>query len=181
MPYDIDTHITTIDTEKIDADYMNSRFDKYLRLLHCDGAVDDLRNAEDELHRSFAVLSQEEQKFANIFLHDIQSGNVVVEDGKTFRDYITEYMARVQSDKIHQVATLFGLDEKLLREIMKSVVNDRNINDGGRFDALKKTADLGKASAYFEARDGKKLSTKMVNIMMENKLYEFILSGDADI
>ena len=160
---------------------MNSRFDKYLRLLHCDGAVDDLRNAEDELHRSFAVLSQEEQKFANIFLHDIQSGNVVVEDGKTFRDYITEYMARVQSDKIHQVATLFGLDEKLLREIMASNVTEKNINDFGRFDMLKKSADLEKAREYLKGKEGKQLPDPAVRIKLEKLLREFVLRGDVEL
>lgn len=75
-PYDIEGYLTTIDTDKIDTDYMNSRFVKFLKLLHQDGAPqEELRKAEDELHKTFATLSQEEQKYANIFLHDIQSGD----------------------------------------------------------------------------------------------------------
>ena len=31
VPYDIEGYITTIDTDKIDSDYMNSRFEKYLK------------------------------------------------------------------------------------------------------------------------------------------------------
>ena len=55
---------------------MNSRFEKYLKILHAEGAdAEELRKAEEELHKTFATLSQEEQKFANIFLHDIQSGD----------------------------------------------------------------------------------------------------------
>ena len=58
---------TTIDTDKIDSDYMNSKFDKYLKLLEVDEAsAEELKNAEAELHKTFATLSQEEQKFANI-------------------------------------------------------------------------------------------------------------------
>lgn len=33
MPFDIDGYITEIDTGKIDADFMNSRFDKFLKIL----------------------------------------------------------------------------------------------------------------------------------------------------
>ena len=53
---------------------------------------------------TFVSLTQEEQKFANIFLHDIQSGDVKLKDGKTFRDYITEYLSRTKDDQIHRLA-----------------------------------------------------------------------------
>lgn len=33
VPFDINGYLTEIDTGKIDADYMNSRFDKYLKQL----------------------------------------------------------------------------------------------------------------------------------------------------
>ena len=45
-----------------------------------------------DLHKSFAFLTQEEQKYANTFLHDVQTGDVKIVDGKTFRDYIFEYI-----------------------------------------------------------------------------------------
>lgn len=91
LPYDIATHLIEIDTDVIDADYMNSRFEKYLKVIeqpNVDKAEQE--NTLNELHKSFAMLSQEEQKFANIFLHDVQRGDVVMEKGKSFRDYITE-------------------------------------------------------------------------------------------
>jgi len=40
----------------------------------------------DELHKSFATLSQEEQKLANIFLNDVMSGNMQLTADKTFKD-----------------------------------------------------------------------------------------------
>lgn len=104
MPYDIDGYITTIDTDKIDSDYMNSRFEKYLKILHAEGAdAEELRKAEEELHKTFATLSQEEQKFANIFLHDIQSGDIVVVQGKTFKEYVIEYCSKAKDDQIHRL------------------------------------------------------------------------------
>ena len=37
VPYDIDGYLTTIDTGKIDSDYMNSRFEKFFKLLQTKG------------------------------------------------------------------------------------------------------------------------------------------------
>ena len=110
VPYDIDGYITTIDTDKIDTEYMNARFEKYMKLLYDDEAsAEELQKVEDELHRTFATLSQEEQKFANIILHDIQSGNITVTPGKAFRDYILEYITRSKDDQIHRLSAAIGL------------------------------------------------------------------------
>ena len=62
VPYDLVGYITEIDTGLIDADYMNSRFEKYLKLLNLEGAsAEAVEQAETELHKTFATLSQEEQ------------------------------------------------------------------------------------------------------------------------
>ena len=97
VPYEIDGYLTQIDTGKIDADYMNSRFEKFLKILTQDNVDEaEMRKTLDDLHKSFAVLTQEEQKYANIFLHDVDSGNARMESGKTFRDYITEYQSKAK-------------------------------------------------------------------------------------
>ena len=66
--------------------------------------------------KSFATLIQEEQKYANIFMHDVQNGDVVVDEGKTLRDYIIEYMSSVKNDQIHRFAEALGADETMLRD-----------------------------------------------------------------
>lgn len=181
-PYDIVGYLTTIDTADIDADYMNSRFDKYLKLLHQQGSnADAVRQAETELHKTFATLSQEEQKMANIFLHDIQRGDVQPEDGKTLRDYITEYITRAKDDQIHRVAVLFGLDESQLRALMALKVTEDNINEFGRFDALKATVDKQKAKAYFEAVEGVKIIPPKVPQKVDKLLRSFIITGGFDV
>lgn len=182
LPFEIDGYLTEIETEDIDAEYMNSRFEKYLKLLHKKGAsVEMIKQAEEELHKTFATLSQEEQKFANIFLHDIQRGDVEITEGKTLRDYITEYMTRAKDDQIHRLAGALGLDEEKLREIMALKLSEATINEYGRLDALKATADRAKAKVYFEQRDGTKLSPPKVSIKIDKLLRDFILSGGFDI
>lgn len=183
VPYDIDGYLTTIDTDKIDSDYMNSRFEKYLKLLHTQGAgAEELQKAEDELHKTFATLSQEEQKYANIFLHDIQSGDVTIIAGKTFKEYVIKYVSRAKDDQIHRLAVYaLGLNEKMLRNLMMQHITEDNINEFGRFDALKTTVDRTRAKAYFEALTGSKLPIPKVNIKVDNLLRDFILKGGFDI
>ena len=182
LPYDIDGYLTTIDTEAIDADYMNSRFDKYFKLLHQQGTSAELiKQAEDELHKTFATLSQEEQKFANIFLHDIQRGDIVPQPEKTLRDYIAEYQTKAKDDQIHRISNTLGLDEEQLRFLMARRVTDGNINEYGRFDTLKSSVDRIKAKAYFELLEGIRIIPPKVNIKVDKLLRDFIISGGFDI
>ena len=132
-PYDIETYLTEIDTGQIDADYINERFDVYLKLINKGNASEEERQmVMQELHKSFALLSQEEQKYANIFLHDVESGDAVLDTGKRFYDYVVEYMNQAKNTKLHQVAELFGINELLLKEIMSSAVTADNLNSYNR-------------------------------------------------
>ena len=53
-PYDLVGYLTEIDTGVIDSEYMNSRFNKYLKLLKRDGVPGELlEQAKAELHKTF--------------------------------------------------------------------------------------------------------------------------------
>lgn len=180
-PYDLESYITEMDTGVIDSDYMNSRFDKYLKLLRAeDVSEEDVERAESELNKSFAMLTQEEQKYAYLFLHDIQRGDVNISPDKTLRDYINDYMLRAKTDQIHQMALNLGLDEKKLADIMSLKLNDSNLNEFGRYDELKQTVDKTKAKEYFERIEGVKLIPPKVSIKTDKLIREFILSGGMD-
>lgn len=178
IPYEIDAYLTEINTGVIDADYMNSRFKKYIKALQ-DGA--ETASVLEELHKSFATLTQEEQKYANIFLHDVQNGDVTVDEGKTLRDYITEYMTSAKNDQIHRFATTIGVDEGLLRSFMQLKVTEANINEFGRFDNLKQSVDVALAKAYFESVSGESIKTFRIPMMIDQLLRRFIFEGGFDI
>lgn len=182
VPYDLVGYITEIDTGVIDADYMNSRFEKYLKLIRNDDVSKELtEQALNELHKSFATLNQEEQKYANIFLHDVQRGDVFVEEGKTLRDYITDYQFKAKNDQIHRFAETIGVDEEKLRSMMELKLTETNINEFGRLDELKKNVDKAKAKEYFENKEGAKLNPPKVNIRTDKLIREFILKGGFEI
>jgi type I restriction enzyme R subunit len=181
-PYDLDGYLTEIDTGRIDSDYMNDNFTKWFKALTQDGvspeAVEHLKN---ELHRSFASLTQDEQKYANIFLHDVESGNVTLGVGKTLRDYITFYQCAAKDDQLDSVVGALGIDRSLLVEFMSTNITDVNINEYGRFDKLCDSADRVRAKAFFEAKDGIALPSFKVGMKIDQLLRGFILKGGFDL
>jgi len=190
VPFEISGHLTEIDTGKIDSDYMNSRFEKYLKTFQKDDASSkDIQKTLDELHKSFAALTQEEQKSANIFINDVRRGDVKPEAGKTFRDYITEYQAADKIKKINDVVSALGStqDENIaafkskLSRMMNAGVTAANINEFGRFDDLKNCVDKAKAKAYFEKLEGASISPFKVNMKIDKLLQDFIISGGFDL
>lgn len=178
VPYEIDPYLTEINTGAIDKAYMNSRFKKFLKTLQDGVETADVLN---ELHKSFAVLSQEEQKYARMFLADVQRGNKIVEEDKTLSDYITEYQAEARNDRIHRFALAIGVDEKQLRDFMNRHVTADNINEFGLFDQLKNTVDRDIARSYFEQTEGKPIKAFRIPAKIDTILRQFILSGGFDV
>ena len=175
-PFQIDTHITEIDTAKIDADYMNTKFIKFLRVLNGGTASDEEREAVRlELHNSFTSLSQQDQHFAEMFISDVLSGRVDIDEGKSFKDYIVEYRTKAQNDLLHKVAETFGLDETFLREMRSLGLNEANINEFSRFDNLKATVDMQKAAAFIG-----QTSPFKVRMELDKILRRYIIKGEID-
>src|SRR5690554_3267877 len=180
VPFDISGYLTEIDTGKIDADYMNSRFDKYLKELnqHQDPASIEL--TLNELHKSFASLTQTEQKYAKLFLHDLQRGDAQLIEGHTFRDYINIYKDSAEHAQINAIVNALGLDKNLLINLLRDSVSEKNINRFGRFDALKETVDKDKAKTYFEAQEGTSIPLFRVSMKIDQWLKAFIIKGGID-
>ena len=180
IPFDIDSHITEIDTGKIDADYMNSRFKKFLKVSQDDN--DEAREATMvELQRSFASLSQDEQKFAGIFLREIQSGEVNIDPSRSFRDYLTDYKAEAKNKEVEAIVNCLGVDTQKLTALMNTNITEANLNEYSRFDELKETIDKPKAKAYFEALEDRTIPAFQVNIKTANLLRRFILEGGFEL
>ena len=180
IPFEVDSHITEIDTGKIDADYMNSRFEKYLKVLQS-GDEQAKENTLADLHRSFTSLSQEDQKFAAIFLHDIQRGDVQIDPHRTFRDYVNDYKTKAKQQEVQAIVERLGVDAEKLVALMNTNVTETNLNEYGRFDDLKSTVDQQRAKAYFERLEGKTLPLFRVNIKAATLLKRFLLADGAEL
>ncbi len=182
IPFDIDGSLIEIDDGKIDFDYMNNRFKKYLKVLTQENCTkEELEEALNNLHKSFASLSSEQQKYANMLIHDIQSGDIVIDSSKTFMDYITEYEMSTENDQIRKLSLAFGLDESKLRSIISSDINETNINAFGRFDELIKSVNREIAKDTLEQVCKRELKESEVNIEIYEILRNFVLNGDLDL
>ena len=174
-PFDIDPTIIHAETGLIDINYINAKFKKLMQAMT---SGEDTSIAMEELHKSFAMLSQEEQKFAQQFLDDVLKGMVKPDPNKSLHDYIVEYQTKAKDDQIHRFAMAFGADEVKLRELMSAhITTDAELNAFGRLDALLDTVDKNKAAEYFTWVDKKPVSIFEVNMRIHEYFCKFIKSG----
>ena len=163
----------------IDTAYMNSKFVKFLKVLDSD-KEEQIQEALNELHKTFGSLSQEEQKFANVFIHQVQSGDVKADPTKTLRDYITEYMVSDRTKRITEFAHFFGIPSQDLIDFMKQDISETNIDDFGRFSALKEKVNRDIAKAYLEQKEGSQISAFKLSMKIDSVLRTFILSDGKE-
>uniref|UniRef100_UPI003B969C34 type I restriction endonuclease subunit R n=1 Tax=Photobacterium leiognathi TaxID=553611 RepID=UPI003B969C34 len=179
VPYAILGYLTEQNTGRIDHNYMNAQFTKFLKQLSQPNVTpEQMQQTRDELHKSFASLSQSEQKQAHKLLINVQAGNFIIEAGKTLQDYITNAQADEENQALQFIIDALGLDGKLLKSLKTGHVTAANLNNFGRFDALKNSVDKTKAKAYLEGKLGKTLPPPKVNIELNKLLREFILQDN---
>lgn len=178
VPYDIDGYLTEIDTGRIDTDYMNENFAKWLKKID---EGEEAKAALELLHSSFASLTQEQQAAAELVIHAAQRGELEVVPGKTLMDYINDFQKRGKDSQVNALVSAIGVDEVKLRDLMARHVTEDNINEHRRFEALKETADLDKARDYFVGKEGKPIPTFEVNMRLDRLLREFVIQGGFDI
>ncbi len=175
-PFDVDPHITEIKSDSITSEYMNSKFKQYIRDLNKGDAKAKQRNL-DELHKSFASLSAEDQSFARQFLNDVENG-LPVEENKSLTDYIAEYKAKSYNDKVSEIASGLGIDIEKLRELINLHPTASNINEYNRYDALFDQLDVAKARVFLQSKLGKTLDKdREVKMEADDFLRNIILNG----
>ena len=182
VPYDIEANIIEIDDGKIDSDYMNSKFKKYVKELNKSNvSEEEIQLALNNLHKSFASLPQEKQKYANMLIHDIESGDIVIDENKSFMDYITEYEVNAENNQIRKLSNAFGVSEEKLKNIMATTTSMTNINEFGKYEDLLKTVDLEKAKKTLEKIYNRELEKYEVNLNVDEILRKFIVNDGFDI
>lgn len=181
IPYELDSYITEISTGKIDVEFLNANYKKFMKLRMSSEDKEACDKALDELIASFAFLSTEDQEYAKILINDIQLGNLTPKEGNTFMEYITMYKKNARDTIVSKYADTFGIDANLLQEIMTLHPNGQNLNEFGNYDKLKKTLDTEKTKAYFEKKYGKPVTEFKAKSMFDTLTNKFIAEGGFDI
>ena len=118
---------------------------------------------------------------ANSFLHDVQTGDAILQEGLTLQDYIYRYSNDAKRSQIERLSKYFGVDVDLVNALLNANVTKENINEYGRFDALKASVIKEDAQEYFACTEGEKMPMFKVNNRVNSFLEDFILSGGKDI
>ena len=177
--YPIDTYLTETGTGTIDADYINSKFVKFIKQLYTEGPGSELtREALEELHKTFASLPQKDQRTAILILHDIQSGDLRLEPGKTIQDYINEYQLKELYEQMKVLAEATGVNLSHLKNIMAAGVTEDNLDDFNRFSDLRISIDNAKTKVFLEKIGGKPVASPFVMARWTKVLKDFILDAD---
>ena len=155
-PYDLKGYITNLDMREINAEEMDAKYDKYLKSLDS-GDKEAVQFASEELHKTFASLPKEEQRYANMILHDIDTGDIRIDPGKTIREYINEYMKTDLDKQVDEVIEAFGVDKAQLKNMIELNLDERSIDEFGRYKSLKATMDMKRVSAYYKGINGEEL------------------------
>ncbi len=178
--YQIDTYITETGTGTINAEYIDSKFQKFIKNLYTEGPGSEMTKAAlEELCKTFATLSQKDQRTALIILHDIQSGDLHLEQGKTIYDYIAEYQITELKKQIMNLNEATGVNASQLINIMSSDVNEQNLNEFNRFENLKLTLDLQKTKEFLKKITGADCPPFLVMPKADQILRKFILDPVA--
>ena len=176
LSYEIDANLMEINDEKYDYAYMNKNFEKYLKALQQKNvSQDELESILNTLHKSFAFMSQEKQKFARFFLNDVENWKQL-EAWKTFSDYITEYQHASEDKEFRKVVDLFCLDSNKLKEMVDLWVNENTINEFERFNILLDTIDWKQAKFSMEKISWIPLTERQVKVKTRKFLREYILN-----
>jgi type I restriction enzyme R subunit len=178
--YNLNTIISEMAMEKIDADYLESHFKQVVPIILGGSPEDEKENAINEFLKELATLPGVHQIYAHKIIEDIKSGELVIDNDKTLNEYIQEYMSKDANDKIKMEADLFGLDVKLFEEIVKTTQSERDLNEHNRFNELLKTADKDKVSKYFLDKEGVEVKGLQLNAKLNKELKEFILGKQED-
>jgi len=174
--YQLEAYITETGAGTIDAEYINSKFIKFVKNLYTSGpGSEHVKAAQAELHSTFASLDQRDQRTAQRILHDIESGDLRLSPGKTIYDYILDYQKRECDQQVYTLAEATGLNITKLQELISKDTTEQNINEQGRFDALVQTLDKMKAVVFLKKVTGQDVPKRFVITNMSSILRRFIL------
>ena len=174
--YQLEAYITETGAGTIDAEYINSKFIKFVKNLYTSGpGSEHVKAAEAELHNAFASLNQRDQRTAQRILHDIESGDLRLSPGKTIYDYILDYQKRECDQQVYTLSEATGMNITKLKELISKDTNEQNINEQGRFDELIRTLDKVKAVDFLKKITGQDVPKRFVITNMSSIVRRFIL------
>lgn len=170
------------ESSKIDFDFMNKNFEKYIKVLF-DGEtnLEEISDLRTNLHKNFASLPRDRQIIAEMIINDIESGDFEIIEGWNLNQYINKYSITELDRQINSLIEFTGIDKKKLEELLNVKLTESNLNEYGRFDALKNTANIDMIIRKMSSFKGKKTSKSEGIIYLNKILRKFVLEEPFDV
>lgn len=172
--FEIDTHLSEGAIIKIDIDYINTHFKKLLKALS-DGDIVDIENIKNDIHRSFGILSEEDQEFARTILADIENGKLKASE-LSFGDLLISYKNKNKDEHIKSVCENLGIDENSVKKLINERRDENNLNQNNDFENIIDKMDLDKAGAFLKECGKYIVSLRDVKSKAKNMVKNLILS-----
>ena len=177
--YPVDTYLTETGTGTIDAEYINSKFVRFVKNLYMEGVGSEVtKTALRELHKTFASLPQKDQRTAISILHDIQRGDLHLEPGKTIQDYINEYQLKELHKQVVILSEATGVNISMLENIIVSGATEHNLDEFNRFEELKATIIQEKGRVFVQRVEGEEVPARFIIARTAALLKDFILDSE---
>ena len=106
---------------------------------------------------------------------------MVIDPARSFRDYLTDYLAQEKQAEIAAIVKYLGIDAGKLIALMNTRITEANLNEYGRFDELIASIDKQKAKVYLEALEGQNIPAFKVNIKAADLLRTFIIQDGFEL
>lgn len=175
--YQLESYIIESAAGTIDADYINSRFVRYVKYLYTDGPDSEkVKSLLQDLHHSFANLSQRDQRTALTIIHDIQRGNLRLSPEKTILDYIKEYQKKEVDHQVYALSEITGLNAKALTEIINAEPTTENLDERNRFTNLMRTFDGSLKANFVKKILGRDVKPMFLGARVSEIIKRFILN-----
>lgn len=172
--FEIDPHLSEGAIIKIDIDYINTHFKKLLKALS-DGDIVDIENIKNDIHRSFGILSEEDQEFARTILADIENGKLKASE-LSFGDLLISYKNKNKDEHIKSVCENLGIDENSVKKLINERRDENNLNQNNDFENIIDKMDLDKAGAFLKECGEYIVSLRDVKSKAKNMVKNLILS-----
>ena len=116
LGYDLTSNLTEIEQDKIDADYLEEHFKQIVPKLLSDIEEDEKERIIKEFSEQLAILSEDDQRYANIIIYDIKDNKLEV-NNRTLIELIIKYKENDENQKVLNFSKKYGLDESILHRI----------------------------------------------------------------
>lgn len=181
IPFDIDPTLATLDTTRVDKDYVNQFFQNFVTSVNDKKQEDQIEAALDDLHNSYPYLAAADQPIVDRVVSGIQNGTMEIREDWTCTDYINHVREKDFCTQVSAAAERFGVDGKKLNDLVRKHPTTETINEYGRFDDLMTSIDPTRVKQALTQLSGRKVKSKDVMRTADAVLRRFVVEGGCNI